>query len=76
MLADDPAGDDAGLDADAGARRRLSAAAPRFAPRRERVEATMARIAVAFERIIEDAPDQWWAAFFPIWPDLEAGTVS
>lgn len=49
---------------------------PPDGPRRERVEATMARIAVAFERIIEDAPDQWWAAFFPIWPDLEAGTVS
>ncbi len=26
----------------------------------------------SFERIIEDAPDQWWAVFFPIWPDLEA----
>ena len=36
----------------------------------------MARIAVAFERIIEDAPDQWWAAFFPIWPDLETGPAT
>ncbi len=39
--------------------------------RRERVTATMGAIARAFERIIEDAPEQWWAVFFPIWPDLE-----
>ena len=26
----------------------------------------------AFERAIAAAPDQWWAIFFPIWPDLEA----
>jgi hypothetical protein len=31
----------------------------------------MGAIAGAFERIIEDAPEQWWAVFFPIWPDLE-----
>ena len=40
--------------------------------RRERVTATTETIARAFERIIEDAPEQWWAVFFPIWPDLEA----
>jgi KDO2-lipid IV(A) lauroyltransferase len=40
--------------------------------RRERVTATTAQFALAFERIIEDAPEQWWAVFFPIWPDLEA----
>lgn len=39
--------------------------------RRERVTATTASIARAFERIVEDAPEQWWAVFFPIWPDLE-----
>jgi KDO2-lipid IV(A) lauroyltransferase len=39
--------------------------------RRERVTATTAAIAGAFERIVEDAPEQWWAVFFPIWPDLE-----
>jgi len=39
--------------------------------RRERIVATMPSIATAFERVIEDAPDQWWAVFFPIWPDLE-----
>ncbi len=49
---------------------------PTEGSRRDRVEATVARIAVAFERIIEDAPDQWWAAFFPIWPDLETGPAT
>ena len=39
--------------------------------RRERATATTQSIARAFERIIEDAPEQWWAVFFPIWPDLE-----
>lgn len=48
-----------------------SVAVPADGARRARVEATMAELAVAFERIIEDAPDQWWAVFFPIWPDLE-----
>ena len=33
--------------------------------------ATMTALAAAFERIIADAPEQWWAVFFPIWPDLE-----
>ena len=40
--------------------------------RRERATATTASIARAFERIVEDAPEQWWAVFFPIWPDLES----
>ena len=40
--------------------------------RRERVTTTMTRLAAAFEELIADAPDQWWAIFFPIWPDLEA----
>ena len=31
----------------------------------------MTALAAEFERIIEDAPEQWWAVFFPIWPDLE-----
>jgi lauroyl/myristoyl acyltransferase len=43
---------------------------PADGTRRERVAATMAGIAHAFERIVEDAPEQWWAVFFPIWPDL------
>ncbi|MGH2475202.1 MAG: lysophospholipid acyltransferase family protein [Candidatus Limnocylindrales bacterium] len=40
--------------------------------RRERAVTVTSAIARAFERIIEDAPEQWWAVFFPIWPDLEA----
>jgi phosphatidylinositol dimannoside acyltransferase len=40
--------------------------------RRQRVEATIAAEASAFERVIARAPDQWGAIFFPIWPDLEA----
>ena len=44
---------------------------PTDGSRRERVTTTMAGIARAFERIVEDAPEQWWAVFFPIWPDLE-----
>ena len=38
--------------------------------RRERATATTASIARAFEHVIADAPEQWWAVFFPIWPDL------
>ncbi|HYM84868.1 MAG TPA: hypothetical protein VEY67_12030, partial [Candidatus Dormibacteraeota bacterium] len=38
--------------------------------RRERVEAFLDKEARAFERLIADAPEQWWAVFHPIWPDL------
>lgn len=38
--------------------------------RRERIAATLTSIAAAFEDIIADAPEQWSAVFFPIWPDL------
>lgn len=38
--------------------------------RRERIEATLAAMAAAFESLIADAPEQWSAVFFPIWPDL------
>jgi phosphatidylinositol dimannoside acyltransferase len=41
--------------------------------RRERIAATLAAEARAFERLISDAPEQWSAVFFPIWPDLESG---
>jgi lauroyl/myristoyl acyltransferase len=40
--------------------------------RRERVTALTASIAGAFESILADAPEQWWGAFHPIWPDLAA----
>jgi KDO2-lipid IV(A) lauroyltransferase len=45
---------------------------PTDGTRRERVTTTMTRLAAAFEELIADAPEQWWAVFFPIWPDLEA----
>ena len=45
---------------------------PAEGTRRERVTATMTGLAAAFEELIADAPEQWWAVFFPIWPDLEA----
>ena len=38
--------------------------------RRARIGATLASMAGAFESLIADAPDQWSAVFFPIWPDL------
>lgn len=44
---------------------------PADGSRRERATLTTQRIARAFERVIERAPEQWWAVFFPIWPDLE-----
>jgi phosphatidylinositol dimannoside acyltransferase len=44
---------------------------PAGGTRRERVTTTMTRLAAAFEDLIADAPDQWWAIFFPIWPDLD-----
>ena len=46
---------------------------PAEGTRRERVTAFLEAETDAFEREIARAPDQWWAAFFPIWPDLEGG---
>jgi KDO2-lipid IV(A) lauroyltransferase len=40
--------------------------------RRERLTETLRRIAAVFEELIANAPEQWWAVFMPIWPDLEA----
>jgi len=48
---------------------------PTEGTRRERVTTTMTRLAAAFEDLIADAPDQWWAIFFPIWPDLEDAAI-
>ncbi len=45
---------------------------PTEGSRRDRVTATMLALAAAFERVVAVAPEQWWAVFFPIWPDLEA----
>jgi KDO2-lipid IV(A) lauroyltransferase len=52
--------------------RLIPIAVPAEGTRRERVTTTMTLLAAAFEDLIADAPDQWWAVFFPIWPDLEA----
>jgi lauroyl/myristoyl acyltransferase len=52
--------------------RLIPIAVPADGSRRERVTTTMTHLAAAFEDLIADAPDQWWAVFFPIWPDLEA----
>lgn len=46
--------------------------APPGGSRRERATAILNAEARAFERMVALAPDQWWAIFFPIWPDLEA----
>src|SRR6266550_3839895 len=43
--------------------------------RRERIAATLAAMAIAFESLIADAPEQWSAVFFPIWPDLAGPEV-
>lgn len=43
--------------------------------RRERIAGTLAGEAAAFETLIANAPDQWSAIFFPIWPDLEAAAA-
>ncbi len=42
--------------------------------RRERLMAFLETQAGAFERTVARAPDQWWAIFFPIWPDLVVGS--
>ena len=44
--------------------------------RRERITGTLANEAKAFEQLISQAPEQWSAIFFPIWPDLVAGATS
>jgi KDO2-lipid IV(A) lauroyltransferase len=47
--------------------------APDSGTRRERVTALTAAMARAFASMIADAPEQWWGAFHPIWPDLATG---
>lgn len=51
-------------------------AIPPTGSRRERVSAMLEIEARWFERQVARAPEQWWAVFFPIWPDLEAGPAS
>jgi phosphatidylinositol dimannoside acyltransferase len=45
--------------------------APSGTPR-ERLGAFVLAQVAAFERVIADAPEQWWTLFFPIWDDLPA----
>jgi len=45
---------------------RLEPVAP--GPLRMRIHAQLAAQARAFERLIADAPEQWWTLLFPIWP--------
>jgi len=46
---------------------------PETGTRRERIAALTAAVAEAFESLVADAPEQWWGAFHPIWPDLVVG---
>lgn len=39
---------------------------------RAQLRTFLANQAGAFERAVADAPDQWWTAFFQIWPDIPA----
>lgn len=41
---------------------------------RDRVGAFLVTEAAVFERLISMAPEQWWAVFHPIWPDLGPAT--
>lgn len=45
---------------------------PAEGTRRARIAATLTAVAAAFERMVATAPEQWWAVFFQIWPDLES----
>jgi KDO2-lipid IV(A) lauroyltransferase len=44
---------------------------PAEGSRRERIAGALAAEARAFEQAIAEAPEQWWAVFFPIWPDAD-----
>ncbi len=43
---------------------------PATGDRRRDVRELAARVAARFERDIGSAPEQWWGAFQPFWPDL------
>jgi KDO2-lipid IV(A) lauroyltransferase len=44
---------------------------PDTGTRRERLIAQTASVAATLETLVADAPEQWWGAFHPIWPDLD-----
>ncbi len=52
------------------AARLLLVPTPEGGSRRERMIALTTAMAQAFESLLADAPEQWWGAFHPIWPDL------
>jgi KDO2-lipid IV(A) lauroyltransferase len=43
---------------------------PGDGPKRQRLTELTANMAAAFETLLADAPEQWWGAAHPIWPDL------
>ena len=45
---------------------------PNSGDRRADTALLIERIAARFERDIGSAPEQWWGAFQPFWPDLRA----
>lgn len=45
---------------------------PSTGDRRADTAALATRLAARFERDIGDAPEQWWGAFQPFWPDMRA----
>jgi phosphatidylinositol dimannoside acyltransferase len=45
---------------------------PQDRDRRASTAALVERIAACFEQDIGEAPEQWWGAFQPFWPDLDA----
>lgn len=45
---------------------------PAAGSRRERLTAALQSTARAFEDAIAEAPEQWWTAFFEIWPERPA----
>jgi phosphatidylinositol dimannoside acyltransferase len=47
---------------------------PDSGDRREDVRLLVERIAACFEADIGSAPEQWWGAFQPFWPDLRGDT--
>ena len=53
--------------------RMLAVPMPGPGTRRERLTALTASVAAGFESLLADAPEQWWGAFHPIWPDLAPG---
>ncbi len=56
--------------------RLVSLPMPTEGTRRERLMAFLNAEARVFERAIALAPEQWWAVFFPIWPDLVPASVA